>query len=172
MARRSCERSGGPPRGRGHYSADGGWWWEDGLGRWFRMRPAEDRLEIESESVGGTSAAAGVAEILGGPYGTAQYRFVGRAVSDDPRWPTYVVVGATFPATRPTLDDVKAQGAWLDTMRDRLVELHATLLGEGWRPAGHGRHWWSGIYRRPCLDWDTPENAGPVQPARRTTLIR
>jgi hypothetical protein len=55
------------------------------------------------------------------------------------RWPpnpTYAVAGATFPATRPSLEDATAQGAWLETRRERFDELHRQLVAEGWRPAG------------------------------------
>ncbi len=96
----------GPPRGPGHYSQDGCWWWDDHQQRWLRLAEQEDVLEIEAEDVGG-------------------------------------------------------QGAWLETQRERFQELHQQLLAEGWRPAGHGAHWWSAIYRRPDLDWDTPANAHP-----------
>lgn len=82
-----------------------------------------------------------------------------RARSADPRWPTYAMAGATFPATRPSLEDVGAQGAWLDDQRERFQELHRQLVAEGWRPAGHGAHWWSAVYKRPDLDWDTPPDA-------------
>ena len=69
------------------------------------------------------------------------------------------MAGATFPATRPSPEDVGAQGAWLETQRERFQELHHQLLAEGWRPAGHGAHWWSAIYRRPAIDWDTTPDA-------------
>ena len=91
----------GPPRGPGHHSQDGRWWWDDDHQRWFRVTVQQDVLEIEAEDVG-------------------------------------------------------AQGAWLDDQRQRFDELHEQLLAEGWRPAGHGAHWWSVLYRRPDLDWETP----------------
>jgi hypothetical protein len=62
--------------------------------------------------------------------------------------------------SRPSLEDAAAQGAWLETQRERFEELHQQLLAKGWRPAGRGAHWWSSIYRRPDLDWDTPPDAG------------
>jgi hypothetical protein len=40
-----------------------------------------------------------------------------------------------FSAARPSLDDVAAQGAWLETQRMRFEELHQQLLQVGWRPA-------------------------------------
>jgi hypothetical protein len=96
---------------------------------------------------------------LSSQYGNGYFRFVARAHSGDPRWPTYAMAGATFPGTRPSPADVGAQGAWLDDQRQRFDELHRQLLAEGWRPAGHGAHWWSVLYRRPDLDWETPADA-------------
>ena len=149
----------GPPRGPGHYAEDGRWWWDDGQARWFRTTGQEDVLEIEAEDVGGLSLAASLLTTLSSQYGNGYFRFVARARSADLRWPTYAMAGATFPATRPSLEDVGAQGAWLDTQRERLDELHQQLVAEGWRPAGHGAHWWSAVYKRPDLDWDTPPDA-------------
>jgi hypothetical protein len=149
----------GPPRGSGHYAEDGRWWWDDDQGRWFRTTGQEDVLEIEAEDVGDTSLAASLVTTLSSQYGNAYFRFVARARSADPRWPTYAMAGATFPATRPSLDDVAAQGAWLETQRERFEELHRQLVQEGWRPAGHGAHWWSVSYTRPDVDWDTPPDA-------------
>jgi hypothetical protein len=149
----------GPPRGPGHYSRDDGWWWDDDQQRWFRITDQEDVLEIEAEDVGGTSLAASLPTTLSSQYGNGYFRFVARAHSADPRWPTYAMARATFPGTRPSPEDVGAQGAWLDDQRQRFDELHRQLLEEGWRPAGHGVHWWSVIYRRPDLDWETPADA-------------
>jgi hypothetical protein len=98
--------------------------------------------------------------------GNGTFRFVARARSADPRWPTYAMAGATFPATRPSMDDVRAQGSWLEAQRERFQELHRQLLAEGWRPAGHGTHWWSAIYTRPAIDWDTPPDA--YEPTQRS----
>jgi hypothetical protein len=149
----------GPPRGPGHYSDDGCWWWDDDQRRWFRITDQQDVLEIEAEDVGGISLAASLLTILSSQYGNGYFRFVGRARSADPRWPTYAMAGATFPATRPTLEDVAAQGAWLETQRERFQELHQQLLAEGWRPAGRGANWWSALYRRPAIDWSTSTDA-------------
>jgi hypothetical protein len=121
----------GPPRGPGHYSEDGHWWWDD-----------THRLTT-----------------LSSRYGNGYFRFLARARSADPRWPTDAMAGATFPVTRPSPEDVAAQGAWLDTQRERFQELHQQLREEGWRPAGHGAYWWSAIYRRPAIGLDTPPDA-------------
>jgi hypothetical protein len=149
----------GPPRGPGHYSDDGRWWWDHDQGRWFRTTGQEDVLEIEAEDVGGAPLAASLLTTLSSQYGNGYFRFVARARSADPRWPTYAMAGATFPATRPSLEDVAAQGAWLETQRERFQELHQQLLAEGSRPAGHGARWWSASYTRPAIDWSTPTDA-------------
>jgi hypothetical protein len=124
---------GGPPRGPGRYADDGRWWWDEDRRRWFRVTDQEEVLEIEAQDLGGTSLAASLLTTLSSQDGNGYFRFVARARS--------------------------AQGAWLDDQRERLQELHQQLLTEGWRPAGHGAHWWSAIYRRPELDWETPPDA-------------
>ncbi len=161
-------RDAGPPRGPGHYSKDGRWWWDDGRRRWFRTTGQEDVLEIEAEDVRGLSPLWSAYQTLAGGWFTLYYRFGGRAQSADPRWPAYSVVGATFPVIRgEPLDHLQNQGAWVDTITARFDELHQRLVREGWRPSRHGAHWWSVVYRRPTLDWDTvpdgsPDTAGRV----------
>jgi hypothetical protein len=39
---------------------------------------------------------------LSSQHGNGYFRFVARARSTDPRWPSYAMAGATFPATRPS----------------------------------------------------------------------
>ena len=92
----------GPPRGPGHYSDDGHWWWDDTHRRWFRTLDQEEVLEIEAEDVGGVSLAASLLTTLSSQYGNGYFRFLARARSPDPRWPTYAMAGATFPGTRPS----------------------------------------------------------------------
>ena len=87
----------GPPRGPGHYAEDGRWWWDDEQGRWFRTIGQEDVLEVEAEDVGGVSLAASLLTTLSSQYGNGYFRFVARARSADPRWPTYAMAGATSP---------------------------------------------------------------------------
>jgi hypothetical protein len=130
--------------------------------RWFRTTGQEDVLEVEAEDVSGLSWLWSMFQTLAGGWFTLYYRFVGRARGADPRWPQYSIIGGTFPVIRgQSLDDVQGQGAWVDTITERFEELHQQLLGEGWRPAGHGAHWWSGVYRRPSLDWTTSPDASP-----------
>jgi hypothetical protein len=154
----------GPPRGPGHASQDGYRWWDDPPQQWFRVTDQEDVLEVEAEDVGGISLAASLLTTLSSQHGNGYLRFVGRAPSADPRWPTSAMAGATFPAARPSLEDVGAQGAWLETQRERFQELHRQLLAEGWRPAGHGAPWWSASDRRPAIDGDTPPDADERTP--------
>jgi len=92
----------GPPRGPGHYSEDGGWWWDDGHQRWFRVTDQEDVLEIGAEDVGGTSLAASLLTTLASQHGKAYFRFVARARSTDPRWPTYAMARGDLPG-HPTV---------------------------------------------------------------------
>jgi hypothetical protein len=154
----------GPPRGPGHYSEDGRWWWDEAHRRWFRTLDRDDVLEIEAQDVDGISLAASLVTTLSSQYGNGYFRFVARAHSADPRWPSYAMAGATFPVTRPSPEDVAAQGAWLEPQRERFEELDRQLGAEGWLPAGHGAHWWSAIYRRPDLDWETPPEAHRPEP--------
>ena len=149
----------GPPRGPGHYAEDGRWWWDDEQGRWFRTIGQEDVLEVEAEDVGGVSLAASLLTTLSSQYGNGYFRFVARARSADPRWPTYAMAGATSPGHPAVAGGRRSSGAWVQTQRERLEELHRQLVAEGWRPAGRGAHWWSAIYRRPGIDWDTPPDA-------------
>ena len=112
---------------------------------------SEQVLEIEAEDVGGTSPMASLLTTVFSQYGTGTFRFVARPRGAGPQRPE-PVVGATFPGTRPSIEDVAAQGAWLDIQRGRFQELHHQLVRDGWRPAGQGAHWWSAVYRRPATD--------------------
>jgi hypothetical protein len=119
---------------------------------------AEELLEIEAEDVGGTSKVASQLATLASQHGNAYFRFVTRVRNPGPHRPATVMTGATFPATRPSMDDPAAQGAWLEIQRERFGEFHRQLVDQGWRPVGHGAHWWSVIYRRAAAD----DPAGPA----------
>lgn len=163
------KRDARPPRGPGHYSEDGGWWWDDDQHRWFHTSGQEDVLEIEAEDVSGLSPLRSMLQTLTGGWFTLYSRFAGRARSADPRWPTYLIEGATFPVIRgEPLDHLQAQGAWVDTIEKQFREMHQQLVREGRRPTGHGRHWWSHVYRRPTLDWDTSPDGSPTPRAARS----
>jgi hypothetical protein len=167
MVKPDKDRTKGPPRGSGRYSDDGRWWWDDSRQQWFRTVSDVDVLETGVEDVGGTSLISSLLTTLGTQHGVAYYRFVGQAHSGDARWPTYRVVGGTFPVMNTSLDDLQAHGAWVTTIQEQLGELRQRLAAEGWRPAGTGAHWWSDRYTRPGLDWDTPPDAyGSEQRAR------
>jgi hypothetical protein len=158
MSRRHKDLDSGPPRGPGHYSEDGRRWWDDGHQRWLPVTDREDQFEIEVENYAETSSFnrlwSGFFTYWGSP---SYFRFVGRARSADPRWPTYQVIGATFPETR--LDDPSKE-PWINEQRASLEELHRQLLREGWRLVGQGEHWWSLRYRRPVVDLT---GAGPAE---------
>jgi hypothetical protein len=151
--KRSPER---PPRGTGHYSTDGGAWWDDARARWFRTTDRDDVLEIEVEDVAGRSLLSSLVTTLVNQNGAGYYRFVGRARSADQRWPTYSIPGGTFALVRQLPDDLEVNGPRSGDAVDRLAEMRRQLAGEGWRPAGRGEHWWSYRYTRPDLDWAEP----------------
>ncbi len=148
----------GPPRRRGHYDETGTRWWDDARCRWFATTDDTDELEIELEDVGHTSMLASIVTTLTGQLGTQVYRFVGRARSGDPRWPDFIVPSGTFPVQpgQPPLDRLSRDDPWGDQILGQFEQLELTLAEHGWRPAGHGPHWWSKRYTRPTLDWDTP----------------
>ena len=152
MTKRRTQPDVGPRWGRGHYSEDGGSWWDDSSRRWFPLTDAQDTLEIELEDAGGTSPLASLLATLGSQFGNAYHRFVGRAHSPDSRWPTYAIVGKTFPAPRAFLADLPPQDQWAQGMTQALNELREELLSQGWRPVGKGTHPWSFTYVRPGLD--------------------
>ena len=79
------------------------------------------------------------------------------APGDDGRW------SCPRHAAGPSMDDPAAQGAWLAIQRERFDELHRQLVDQGWRPVGHGTHWWSVIYKRGAIDPDIPPE--PATPA-------
>jgi hypothetical protein len=152
MTKRRDQGDARPPRGRGHYSEDGRWWWDEAHRRWFPLTDEQDTLEIELEDAGGTSMVASLLATLGSQFGNAYYRFVGRAHSADARWPTYAVVGRTFPATRAFLADLPPRDEWAEGMTQALSELREELIAQGWQPVGQGPHPWSFIYARSGID--------------------
>lgn len=161
MSRHDTATRHGPPRGRGHYNDDGSQWWDDTQQRWFRTTDDTDVLEIEVEDAGHTSMLRSIATTMTGQHGAQSYRFVGRARSGDPRWGEFTVTSDTFPVLplQLPIERIGPDDAYVDEMRARLDELDRTLVDQGWRPTGQGERWWSKIYTRPCLDWDTPPDA-------------
>lgn len=173
MSRHETATDHGPPRGRGHYNDDGSQWWDDTQQRWFRTTDDEDVLEIDVEDAGHTSMLRSIATTMTGQHGTQSYRFVGRARSGDPRWGAFTVTSGTFPVLplQLPIDSIGPDDAYGDEMRARLDELDRTLVDQGWRPTGQGERWWSKIYTRSCLDWDTlyqtPDRPAPNEQERR-----
>lgn len=122
--------------------------------------PTDDVLEVHLEELGQHSWWKALASTLSGTYGSAQFRFVARPPGPDDTTDDHVL-GATFPVMRlQDLDDLREPNAWVDTAQDRLRELDARLVGEGWERRDTPRaHWWSLAYAR-------PHDTAP--PARRT----
>lgn len=112
--------------------------------------PTEDVLEIHLEELGQHSWWKALANTLSGSYGSAQFRFVARPPGPDDTADDHVL-GATFPVMRlQDLDDLHEPNAWVDTAQDRLRELDARLVGEGWEHRdAPSTHWWSLTYARP-----------------------
>lgn len=149
----------GPPRGRGHYDESGTRWWDNARCRWFRTTDDVDELEIEIEDVGHTSLLASALTTLTGQLGTQVYRFTGRARSGDPRWPDWSIPSGTFPVQPgQSLAHLGRDDPWADEITGQLSQLELTLMEQGWRPDGHGAHWWSRRYTRPALDWEAPSD--------------
>jgi hypothetical protein len=148
-------------RGSGHYSDDGKWWWDDAHQRWFMTTAEKDLLEIEVEDYGGTSWVRRIFTTLFTQYGTLYYRFVARPRGAEAQGLPDMVASDAFPVLPLglPLDDVQRQGAGASDIKDRFHELQERLVAEGWLPAGPGVHWWSEVYWRPRIDWDTPEDA-------------
>jgi hypothetical protein len=155
-------RRGAPPRGSGHYAADGRSWWDDERGRWFRITGAVDTLEIALEYVGARNWFVNLLSTLGTQSGVAYRRFVGRARSADPRWRTYTIAGGTFPAVPGFLADVPPREEWAPGMQERFEELCLRLEAEGWRRVGRRVEPWSYLFERPCVDFENPLTVAPT----------
>ena len=161
----------GPPRGPGHHAEDGRSWWDDDQQRWFRVTDQEEVREIEAEDMGGTSLAASVLTTLSSQYGNGYFRFVARVRSADPRWPTYAMAGATFPAPgrRWRTSEPRAPGSRISGSGSRSCTNScwpraggrpATAPTGGW-PATGGRTWTG-----------TPQPTPSQQPATELTADR
>lgn len=77
----------------------------------------------------GDSTVRGFFTYWGSP---SYFRFVGRARSAGPRWPTYQVIGATF---RETCLDDHSKEPWINEQRASLDELHRHCWVAGPAPA-------------------------------------
>ena len=147
----------GPDRGAGHYSEDHRRRWDDRQHRWSPVNQQADTLEIELEDYAGTSWVRSVLATLVYLFGTGTYRFVGVAHSQDGRWPTYKIVGDTFPVTRAWLPNLPPQEAWSPGMSSSLDDLRNELADQGWIHTGHGSQPWSDHYVRPCIDMSSAD---------------
>ena len=113
------------------------------------MTTATQLLEIHLEEIGQHSWLAGLLNLLGGGFGSAQFRFVARPHGRD-RGVEDHVLGATFPVMRmQDLNDRQHPNAWIEIAEERLEELDRQLVGEGWeRQPETGHRWWSRTYTR------------------------
>jgi hypothetical protein len=159
--RRSAATPAGPPQGSGHYSANGDLWWDDPQRRWFCTSAGEDRLEIEVEEIGERSLLRSLATTLSGSYGSAYFWFVGKATSVEPRWSSYRMVGDSFPVMRAQpFDELGAGGPFADDARLALIKFRRCLVDQGWKAeVGRGQHWYSYLYVRPTIDWESRPDA-------------
>jgi hypothetical protein len=107
-------------------------------------------VDVHLEELGQHSWVKALFNTLIGSNGSALYRFVARGRDDGHSKGDHAAVGATFPMMRwSDLDDLTEPNAWLDTARERLQELDAQLLADGWqRRPGNRKHWWSMSYQR------------------------
>lgn len=105
-------------------------------------------VEVHLEELGQHSWLAALANTLTGTFGSAQFRFVARPRGAPDDRQAHVCVGATFPVMRfQDLDNETEPNAWSDVAHDRLAELDAELVRQGWRRSPtRGRHWWSTVY--------------------------
>jgi hypothetical protein len=147
-----------PPQGQGYYDLDHSRWWDSHVGYFLPLALGADRLEVRAEEVRDGSGLARrfprAARLLRAP----RYRFVGEAASDDPRWPSYRIVGESFSTGVPRilrgrLDD----RPWAPGPRQHLNDFVSYLFERGWQPESHGGPWWSLQLTRPCVNW--PESA-------------
>ena len=143
----------GPPQGRGHYSPDGHTWFDEDRHDWLTVLDKEDRLVIALEDVGASGWLASLLSTLSMSNGEALSRFVGHAISADPRWPAYRYDSDTFARVRAIPDTLDADERWVPGMTDALHELCERLEAEGWHLVAQGDKPWALTYLRPALAW-------------------
>lgn len=155
-----------PPQGRGYYDRTSGRWWDSHVGHFLPLGDGADQMEVHVEEVTDDSwlgrRLPAVAKALRAP----RYRFVGHAVSDDPRWPSYRVVGDVFATGRARLlgGGIDAR-PWAPEVLAHLNDFAAYLFERGWLPEGHGENWWSLVLSRPCVQWPLPDTTTLNRPS-------
>jgi hypothetical protein len=142
-----------PPQGPGHYSDDGQQWYDEAHERWLPVTGGHDTLVVEVEDVSRRGWWVGLLATLTSTQGAAYARFVGRARSHDPRWPTYTIDGPTFARVRGVPDDGRPHEDWAPGMGEALGALRTRLREEGWRLVDRGAEPWQERYERPCVAW-------------------
>lgn len=103
-------------------------------------------LEIHLEEQEQRFWLAALANSLTGYFGSAQHRFVARSADDG----GVRVLGAAFPLMRwQDPDNEDDPSGSLAIAQERLDELEAQLVADGWTPTSRsGQHWWSRTYAR------------------------
>jgi len=106
---------------------------------------------------------------LTGSYGSAQFRFGARLAGLPDVPASHVATGATFPVMRfADLNDQSVPNAWAGLARQRLEELDAELVRQGWRRRpDRGGRWWSLRYDKPMTD-PTPGHGNGGEESRVT----
>ena len=119
-----------------------------------QTRGAEGVAEIHLEELGQHSWLRAMVNNLTGSDGSAQFRFVARLAGLPDVPASHVATGATFPVMRfADLSDEMAPNTWSGLAHQRLGELDAELVRQGWRRRPEpGRHWWSLRYHKPIAD--------------------
>jgi len=143
---------------RGRYSDDGRWWWDDARQQWFRTTAPTETLQIELENRGHTSMVRSIMTTLTGQSGVQSYGFVARRRGDDTdaymTSPTFPMLPLQIAPGRPI-----PEAGWSEEVHDAFNALKDALAARGWRYVDTGEYWWSAVYSRPSIDWDTPPRA-------------
>ena len=141
---------------RGRYSDNGRWWWDDARQQWFRTTAPTETIQIELEDRGHTSMARSTMTtlMLGG---VQSYGFVARRRGETDAYmtsPTFPMLPLEIAPGTPI-----PEAGWSEEVHDALNTLKDALAARGWRYVDTGKDWWSAIYSRPSIDWDTPPAA-------------
>ncbi len=122
--------------------------WTEVRPTWLRVPVPVGLVEIVAEEVADRSWTGAIVDRFV-PYGDVYFRFVARERVPGLRPRRLLHSGDPFPVARPGLDDVAAQGAWLDVQVARHLDLVRHLAADGLEPAGRGEHWWSSRFTPP-----------------------